>query len=148
MSDLSGIRWRWLRFMYLYTILGAGGFGLAMLATPERMKGIFRWPGDEPIALSIVASVYLAFRVLSIFGLRAPHKFVPVLLLRLCYKLVWFVGAVVPLLIAGRFTGYAMLTAAIFATYVIGDLIAIPFSYVFTNHGGPTLAEQRPEPYR
>jgi len=148
MSDLSGIRWRWLRFMYLYTILGAGGFGLAMLATPERMKGIFRWPGDEPIALSIVASVYLAFGVLSIFGLRAPLKFIPVLLLQLCYKLVWFVGAVVPLLVAGRFPGYAMLTAAIFATYVIGDLIAIPFSYVFTNHGGPTLAEQRPEPYR
>jgi len=141
MRDPSGIRWRWLRFMYLYTVFGAGGFGLAMLAMPERMKDVFRWPGDEPIALSIVASIYLAFGVLSIFGLRSPLKFVPVLLLQLCYKLVWFVGAVVPLLVSGRFPGYALPTAAIFATYVIGDVIAIPFSYVLTKQEGTNPAE-------
>jgi hypothetical protein len=148
MKEVSGIRWRWLRFMYLYTIFGAGGFGLALLVIPERMRAVFRWPGDEPIALSIVASVYLAFGILSVFGLRDPLKFVPVLLLQLCYKLVWFVGAVVPLLLSGRFPGYALLTAAIFATYVVGDLVAIPFSYVFTSPGGPTLSERRSEPYR
>ncbi len=133
MKEVSGIRWGWLRFMYLYTILGAGGFGLATLAIPEWMKTVFRWPGQEPIALSIVGSVYLAFGILSLFGLRDPLKFVPVLFLQLCYKLVWFVGAVAPLLAAGRFPGYAVPTAAIFATYIIGDLIAIPFSYVFTS---------------
>jgi hypothetical protein len=134
MADVTGIRWGWLRFMYGYTIVGAGGFGLAILAMPERMRGAFRWPGDEPIALSIVASVYLAFGILSVFGLRDPLKFVPVLLLQLCYKLVWFVGAVVPLLVSGRFPGYAVLTAVIFLSYIIGDLIAIPFSYVFVSH--------------
>jgi hypothetical protein len=141
MGDLGRIRWRWLRFMYLYTILGAGGFGLSVLAAPERMKALFRWPGDEPIALSIVASVYLAFGVLSIFGLRAPLKFVPVLCLQLCYKLVWFVGAVVPLLLSGQFPIYALPTAAIFASYIVGDLIAIPFWYVFRSHGGRAVAE-------
>jgi hypothetical protein len=148
MKEESGIRWRWLRFMYLYTIFGAGGFGLAILVIPEPMRTAFRWPGDEPIALSIVGSVFLAFGVLSVFGLRDPLKFVPILFLQLCYKLVWFVGAVVPLLLAGRFPGYALLTVVIFTTYVVGDLIAIPFSSVFTNHGGSALAEQRPEPYR
>jgi hypothetical protein len=126
--------------MYLYTILGAGGFGLAILVIPERMKAIFHWPGDEPIALSIVASVYLAFGILSIFGLRDPLQFVPVLLLQLCYKLVWFVGVVAPLLMSGQFPSYAMLTAVIFATYVVGDLMAIPFSYVFTSHRSPPVA--------
>lgn len=135
MTEATGIRWGWLRFMYGYTILGAGGFGLAILTMPERMRGVLRWPGDEPIALSIVASVYLAFGVLSVFGLRDPLKFVPILLLQLCYKLVWFVGAAVPLLVSGRFPGYGVLTAVIFATYVVGDLIAIPFSYVLTSHG-------------
>jgi hypothetical protein len=134
MADVTGIRWGGLRFMYGYTIVGAGAFGLAILAMPERMRGAFRWPGDEPIALSIVASVYLAFGILSVFGLRDPLKFVPVLLLQLCYKLVWFVGAVVPLLVSGRFPGYAVLTAVIFLSYIIGDLIAIPFSYVFVSH--------------
>lgn len=141
MSDIHNIRWCWLRFMYLYTIFGAGGCGLAILVIPERMKAIFHWPGDEPIALSIVASVYLAFGILSVFGLRDPLKFVPVLLLQLCYKLVWFVGAVAPLLATGRFPGYAVLTAVIFATYVVGDLIAIPFSYVFTSHKHSAIAE-------
>ena len=141
MSDIHNIRWCWLRFMYLYTIFGAGGCGLAILVIPERIKAIFHWPGDEPIALSIVASVYLAFGILSVFGLRDPLKFVPVLLLQLCYKLVWFVGAVAPLLATGRFPGYAVLTAVIFATYVVGDLIAIPFSYVFASHKPPAIAE-------
>jgi hypothetical protein len=137
MTEATRIRWGWLRFMYVYTILGAGGFGLAILTMPERMRGMFRWPGDEPIALSIVASVYLAFGILSIFGLRDPLKFVPVLLLQLCYKLVWFIGAVVPLLVSGRFPGYALLTAVIFATYIVGDLIAIPFSRVLRNPTQP-----------
>jgi hypothetical protein len=148
MEEVSGIRWRWLRFMYLYTILGAGGFGLALVVIPERMKTAFRWPGDEPIALSIAGSVFLAFGVLSVLGLRDPLKFAPVLLLQLCYKLVWFVGTVVPLILSGRFPGYAMLISVIFATYVVGDLIAIPFSYVFTKHGGPSVAEQGVPPDR
>ncbi len=137
MAEVTGIRWGWLRFMYGYTIFGAGGFGLAILMMPEKMRGVFRWPGDEPIALSIVASVYLAFGVLSVFGWREPLKFVPILLLQFCYKLVWFVGAAVPLLLSGRFPGYAVLTAVIFATYAIGDLIAIPFSYVLTSRERP-----------
>jgi len=141
-DEVTDIRWRWLRIMYMYTILGAGGFGLAMLVAPERMKAVFHWPGDEPIALSIVGSVYLAFGVLSVLGLRDPLKFVPVLLLQLCYKLVWFVGVVAPLLVSGRFPGYAVLTAAIFATYVVGDLVAIPFGYVFTSHRRSPTAEQ------
>ena len=140
MNREGRIRWRWLRFMYLYTIVCAGGLGLALLVIPERMKTMFRWPAAEPIALSIVASVYLAFGLLSILGLRSPLKFVPILLLQLCYKLVWFVGAVVPLLVSGRFPGYAVLTTVIFATYVVGDLIAIPFAYVFRKEEGPDWA--------
>ncbi len=130
MAEMRGVRWRWLRFMYLYTILGAGGFGLAILVMPERMRTVLGWPAGEPIALGIVASVYLAFGVLSIFGLRDPLRFVPVLVLQLCYKVVWFAGVAVPLAVSGRLPGYAVLTAGIFASYVIGDLVAIPFPYV------------------
>jgi hypothetical protein len=137
MTEGTGIRWGWLRLMYGYTILGAGGFGLAFLTMPDRMREVFRWPGDEPIALSIAASVYLAFAVVSVLGLRDPLKFVPVLLLQLCYKLVWFIGAVVPLLVSGRFPGYAVLTAVVFATYIVGDLIAIPFSCVLASPPRP-----------
>jgi len=130
------IRQGWLRFMYLYTIVGAGGFGLGIVTMPELMKAAFRWPADDPIALGIVGSVYVAFAVLSVLGLRDPLKFVPVLLLQLCYKSVWFIAVVLPLLIRGRFPDYGLLTAAIFATYIVGDLIAIPFPYLLARSSG------------
>ena len=133
MAGRFDVRWRWLRFMYVYTILGAGGFGLATLLVPEALRSLFAWPGGEPIALSIVGSVYAAFGVVSVLGVRSPLRFVPVLLLQLCYKSIWFVGVAVPLLVCGRFPRYAVATAIIFATYVIGDLIAIPFPYLFTK---------------
>jgi hypothetical protein len=125
-----------MRFMYLYTILGAGGFGLGIVTMPEPMKAALGWPGDEPIALSIVGSVYVAFGALSVLGLRDPVKFAPVLLLQLCYKSVWFVAVVLPLLIRGRFPDYGLVTAAVFATYIVGDLIAIPFSYLLARARG------------
>ena len=130
------IRRQWMRFMYLYTILGEGGFGLGIVVMPELMRATFRWRGAEPIALGIVGSVYVAFAVLSVLGLRDPLKFAPVLLLQLCYKSVWFVAVVFPLLIKGRFLDYGLLTAAIFATYIVGDLIAIPFPYLLGRASG------------
>ena len=123
----------WLKAMYIYTIFGAGGLGLGMIVIPEVIKSMFGWPVEEPIIMGIVGSVYEAFAILSIFGLRSPLKFVPVLLLQLLYKSVWFIGVIIPMLILGQFPSYAIITAVIFATYIIGDLIAIPFSYVFAR---------------
>jgi len=140
MSKPFVIRRQWVRFMYLYTILGAGGFGLGIVVMPELMKAALRWPADEPIALGIVGSVYVAFGALSVLGLRDPLKFAPVLLLQLCYKSVWFVAVVLPLLIRGRFPDYGLLTAVIFATYIIGDLIAIPFPYLLARPCGTLMS--------
>lgn len=127
------VRMNWLKGMYIYTIVGAGGFGLGMIVVPEVIKSMFGWPVSEPIVLGIVGSVWLAFGILSIFGLRSPLKFVPVLLLQLSYKSIWFIGVILPLLITAQFPSYAISMAIIFATYIIGDIIAIPFSYVFAK---------------
>ena len=131
-KDLK-VRWVWLKAMYIYTIAGAGGFGLAMIVAPQGIKSMFGWPVAEPIALGIVGSVYVAFGVLSILGLRSPLKFAPVLFLQLCYKSIWFIGVILPLAVTAQFPDYALVIAIIFATYIIGDLIAIPFSYVFAK---------------
>jgi hypothetical protein len=133
MSKDIKIRWGWLKGMYIYTIVGAGVLGLGMIVIPEVIKSMFRWPVEEPIAFGIVGSVYVTFGLLSILGLRSPLKFVPVLLLQLCYKSIWFVGVFLPLLVTAKFPNYAVLIVIIFATYIIGDLIAIPFSYVFAK---------------
>lgn len=125
-----------LRFMYWYTFIVAGGFGLGIIVAPDFIRALLPLPNQDPIVYSITGSVYLAFGLLSILGLRSPIKFVPILLLQLCYKLIWFVGVVLPMLISGDFPYYGILPAIIFASFIIGDLYAIPFSYVFSNQKG------------
>lgn len=130
------IRYGWLKAMYIYTIVGAGGFGLGIIVMPTYMRMIFNWPAQDPIVYGVMGSVYLSFGLLSIPGLKEPLKYVPVLLLQLCYKVVWFIGVVAPILFTGNFQAYAILHVVIFLTYIIGDLIAIPFSYVFDKEAG------------
>ncbi len=133
--DLS-IRWGWLKFMYIYTIVGAGGFGLGIIFIPQVIRSVFRFPGQDPVVLGIVGSTYITFGLISILGLRSPLKFVPVLLLQLCYKVIWFAAVVAPLLFSGGLPVHAVLLLVIFTTYIVGDLIAIPFSYVFSKQSG------------
>ena len=133
MSQDKNVTWGWLKGMYIYTIVGAGGFGLGIIMMPDVMRSMFDWPSQDPIVLGITGSVYVSFALLSILGLRSPLKFSPVLLLQLSYKVIWFIGVILPILVTGKFPSYAILYVVIFATYIIGDLIAIPFSYVFAK---------------
>jgi hypothetical protein len=131
MVEKGKIRFRWLKVMYLWTIIGAGGFGLGMLAVPETMKAIFGWPSQDPVLFGIMGSLFVAFGIVSILGFLSPLKFVPVLMVQLCYKVIWYLVVLLPNMVAGRVPLYGWMLAGIFATYIIGDLIAIPFAYVF-----------------
>jgi hypothetical protein len=128
----EGVRWGWLKAMYIVTIVIAGGYGLGIIFVPDQMKSIFHTSCD-PIPYGIVGSVFLAFGLLAVLGLRAPLKFVPVLLLQLAYKLVWLVGVIAPLLVAGKFSTKYTPTVVLFVLIVMGDLIAIPFKYIFVK---------------
>lgn len=130
------IRFVWLKIMYAYTLIGAGGFGLGILLMPVLMTKMMGFPAQDPITLGIPGSVFCAFALLSVLGLRSPLKFAPVLLLQLFYKLIWFIAVIVPLVISQQFPGYAVVLAVIFMTYIIGDLIAIPFPIVFAKEAG------------
>jgi len=107
--------------------------GLGMLVAPEVMKAAFQWPVNELIAFGVIGSVYTGFGLLSILGLRSPLKFAPLLVMQLCYKSIWFLAVVSPLLVTGRFPAYGITMVVIFATYIIGDLVAIPFATVFAK---------------
>ena len=136
MAKDTVVRWGWLKFAYIYTIVVAGAFGLGILFFPNIMTSVFGWPVEEPITLGIAGSAYVAFGILSIFGLRAPLKFAPILVLQLCYKAIWFLGVVLPLLISGRYPSYASFVVPLFATFIVFDLIAIPFPYIFSKQTG------------
>jgi hypothetical protein len=131
MVEKSKIRFGWLKVMYLWTIIGAGGCGLGILATPETMRALMGYPAQDPLLLGITASLFLAFGIVSVLGFLSPLKFVPVLMAQLTYKVIWYLFVLLPAFLAGKVPVYGWILAGIFATYVIGDLIAIPFPYVF-----------------
>lgn len=133
MSKNSKIRWGWIKGMYIYTIVVAGMLGVGMLAVPEMIRSMFRWPADEPVSFGILGSTYAAFGLLAILGLRSPLKFVPFLLMQLFYKLIWFIAVLLPLVVTGHFPVYGITFIIVFLTFIIGDLIAIPFSSVFVK---------------
>jgi len=133
MSKDINVRRGWLKGMYIFTIIHAGGSGLGIILIPSTVRSIFGWPSQDPIVLGICGSVWVAFGILSLLGLRSPLKYSPVLLLQLSYKAVWFIGVLIPVLIAGKFQVYMIAYVVFFAVYIMGDLIAIPFSYVFAK---------------
>jgi hypothetical protein len=125
------VRWHWLRAMYILTVIVAGGFGLGMLVAPARVQSALAMPAQDPVTFGLNGSVFLAFGLAAIGGLRAPLKYCTILLVELAYKLIWLLVVVVPLVAQGRFPASAAVQAAIFVAFVVGDLIAIPFRYLF-----------------
>jgi hypothetical protein len=131
MTENSKIRWGWLKFMYLYTVIGAGGFGLGMVFAPDLIISMLKFPGQDPIVFGAFGCMLISSGILALLGLRSPLKFVPLLLFQLFYKSIWFIAVLLPFLLANELQFYVIVFIGIFASYIIGDLIAIPFSYIF-----------------
>lgn len=127
------VRRGWLKAMYLYTLLGAGGTGLGMVLFPDVTQSALGYPAQDPVVFKLYGSVLLASGLAAIPALRRPLKFVPLLLLQLIYKPIWLAVVAVPMFLKGQFPLYVVMFSAIFLTYIIGDLIAIPFSYLFSR---------------
>jgi hypothetical protein len=119
--------------MYAYTIVIGGVFGLAFLIMPSTASSLMGFPEEEPIMAGLASSVGVAFAILSIAGLRSPLKFSPVLLLQLTYKAIWFIAVIIPKLAVGQLPSYAIMSSVLYATFVIGDLIAIPFRHLLAK---------------
>jgi hypothetical protein len=127
------IRWVWLKIMYIYTIVNAGGFGLGMVFVPNVVISMLKFPSQDPIVFGAFGCMLIASGILAIFGLRSPLKFVPLLLFQLFYKSIWFVAVLLPFLLGNEIQTYVIVFIGVFASYIIGDLIAIPFSYIFAK---------------
>ncbi len=131
MSEEVKIRYSLLKFMYIYTILTTGIAGFCILIAPDLYVSLLGMPTQDPIILGFIGSILVGFAISSILGLRSPLKFLPVLMLQLTYKVVWYIGVILPLVITGTLEFYGIFMIAFFAVYVVGDLIAIPFPYLF-----------------
>jgi hypothetical protein len=131
MEGNASIRWGWLKVMYMYTFIVSGGIGLGMILFPGTVRSVLRFPPQDPIMFGAGGSIFLALGLISLMGLRSPLKFAPILLLELVYKPIWLVAVALPVFLDGRFPFYVVSMSAIFITFIVGDLIAIPFSHLF-----------------
>jgi len=131
MENHVSVRWSWLKTMYVYTLVVSGSVGLGMILLPGTFQSAFRYPPQDPVMFGLCGSLFLAIGLVSILGLRSPLKFSPVLLLILVYKPVWIVAVALPLFLKGQYPFYVVFMTAVFLTFIIGDLIAIPFAYLF-----------------
>jgi hypothetical protein len=123
------INFKWLKFMYIWNIVISGGGGLGIIFLPNLTKWLFNAPTPK-ITYGIIGSVFLSFAIISILGLKNPIKFAPILLFQLTYKIIWVIGIIIPMIIAGEFYIGALPAVIIYAFYIIGDFIAIPFSNI------------------
>jgi hypothetical protein len=133
----QSIRWGWLKGVYIATIVVAGGFGLGIIFLPNTTGRLLE-NSCAPATFGIVGSVFLAFALLSVLGLRNPLKLVPILLLQLAYKSIWLFGVALPLAIQHRLPDGEILTVVLFALIAAADLVAIPFKYVFSRDTFPS----------
>lgn len=122
-----------LRVLYVYTIVGTGLIGVWILLAPRSFAAAFAIPPSDPYLLGIAGAVWTAFAVSAALGLRAPARFAPVLLLQLVYKSLWLVAVFAPRAVHGDVPPSAWLIAAVFVSYVIFDLIALPFSSLLSR---------------
>jgi hypothetical protein len=130
-TETKGIKVRhnWLKFMYVCTIVVGGSVGLGQLLG----FNLTGYPAQEPVWAGVGYSMTLAVAVLAVFGLRAPLRFSPVLLVEVIYKVIWFIVIFIPVSIAGQLPSYVINTAIVYAAFVVGDIVAIPFRYLFTK---------------
>lgn len=131
MENQTKIQYGWLKGMYIYTAIGAGLSGFGILFIPEITVSMLNLPIQDPINYGIIGSVYLAFALISLIALKSVLKYVPVLLLQMTYKIIWFLAVILPIVIKGQLPRYSFVIIIIYATYIIGDLIAVPFKYLF-----------------
>lgn len=118
-----------LKGIYAANVPFAGISGLIMLFAPEKMVP----EGFDPLTTGIAGSITLSFAILSVFGFRAPLKFLPVLLIQLMYKSLWFVIVTIPLFIEGTFPSDSIPMVVIFAVYIGVLTYAIPIRTLLTE---------------
>ena len=116
-EGVSLLRLYVLRLMYVlnFVLLGSDVW-------PAILSHQKQW---EPVP-GVAYSFWGALSALSALGIKYPLAMLPLLFLQMVYKAVWLLAVARPL----GFSGTAKEMTAVFATGLVLDIIAIPWSYV------------------
>ncbi|MGI9471867.1 MAG: hypothetical protein ACR2NZ_10065 [Rubripirellula sp.] len=127
----------WIRLLYGFTAFLGITVGSTMLIAPDFSRSVvgmpFSLPVQDPIMYGAVAGIWTTVGILCAFGLRAPLKFLPLFTLQLIYKAFWFGFIFFPLVSRGEFPDYGWASAVGNLIWMILDIKAIPWRYLFSK---------------
>ena len=127
------VRWGWLKAMYLYTLIGAGGIGFAMVFFPEVIQSALGYSRHRTRSSSSSTGASSSPRVSRHPGAPTPPQVHSPSASPVDLQADLVGRRRRPDIPKGEFPLYVVMFSAIFLTYIIGDLIAIPFSYLFSR---------------
>lgn len=123
-----------LKFMYFWTFLFAGIIGILIVFASDFTMSVLGIPGQDPVMYGTLGCIWMAMGLLSIAAIFIdPIRFLGILIVQITYKSIWFIGVIIPVLLTEGLMFHSILMVIIFATYIIGDIFAIPFKYLFTK---------------
>ena len=117
-----------LKLMYIYTIITTIIFGLSILVMPGLWFSLTDLTVQNQYIFGIVGSVWLAFGISYILGLRNPMKFIAILVLQFIYKVVWIFLVFLPQLIISGPSIISIILFIVFLTFIIPDIFIIPWN--------------------
>lgn len=120
-----------LKIMYILTIVLAGGIGLMMLIAPSFMISLFAQPAQDLYMYGVAAAVWTTFALLGILGLRAPIRYMPMLLLQFIYKLIWIFAVFLPNIVVSGVRIDTITPLLLFILFIVGDFLTLPFKELF-----------------
>lgn len=116
------------KLMYIYTIITTFIFGLSIIVVPGLWFSLTDLTLQNQYIFGIVGSVWLAFGISSILGLRNPMKFIAVLVLQFIYKVIWIFFVFLPQVIISGPSLISVILLITFFTFIIPDIFIIPWN--------------------
>ena len=130
-AEVSRVRLYVMRFVYLFNAIVIGFSSWSeLIHQRELISGGNPWD----LIYSVAFSLYAAYALLFLFGVRFPLRMLPLLLLQILYKLIWLTAVGYALWSAGRLNPAATGAIKFFASIVALDLVIIPWPYVFEKY--------------
>ncbi len=127
-------KWRLylLRALYLLTFLGVG---------PSVWGNLFAGGGWQPLE-GVALAFWCALSLLALLGVLYPLQLLPLLILQFGYKIIWLIGAGLPMWQAGTLTDYGQELAIANGVGVLLDLLIVPWAYVLAQFTSDSRREK------
>ena len=79
-----------------------------------------------------MASLFAAVAITCFLGRHDPIKIGGVFVVQIAYKLIWISTTVIPGLIAGTLSSMNLFLAVVLFSYVVLDVLYVPYEYILT----------------